>query len=203
MNNQILAKLTRQSKVTGFTLVELLIAMAITGVIITVGGSGLVIILNYNRQAEVKTDLRIELNRALDFMADDLRESNNISTSMPASWTGWTVPAGYSGVLFVTKSPGTPGGSQVAYYLREKLPGATSPVWQGPQIIYRATATNNEGDALVDSIQTGGFPAPTITDSRQVTLSLTGQICTPPTPENICSNPQILRISTTIFARAQ
>ena len=141
MNYQIFPKLKCQSQVTGFTLAELLIAMAITGIIITVGGSGLVLILNYDREAKSKTDLRMELNRALDSIADDLRESNNVSTSIPSSWTGWTVPAGYSSVLFVTKALGTPGGSQVAYYVRDKLPGATSPVWQGPQIIYQGKRT--------------------------------------------------------------
>ena len=203
MNYQIFPKLKCQSQVTGFTLAELLIAMAITGIIITVGGSGLVLILNHDREAKSKTDLRMELNRALDSIADDLRESNNVSTSIPSSWTGWTVPAGYSSVLFVTKALGTPGGSQVAYYVRDKLPGATSPVWQGPQIIYRATTTNNEGNALVDSIKTGGFPVPTITGSRKVTLSLTGQSCPPSSPENTCSNPQTLTISTQVFARTE
>jgi prepilin-type N-terminal cleavage/methylation domain-containing protein len=203
MKNQIFPPPKRQTNAAGFSMVELLVVMAIAGIAMAIGGNGLMTILNSSQQADAKTDLRMELNRALDFMTDDLREANNVSTSVPASWTGWTVPVGYSGVLFLTKSAGTPGGSQVAYYVHAKLPGATSPVWQGPEIIYRATITNDEGDALVDSIQTGGFPVPTVTGSRQVTLSLTGQSCSSQASGNICPNPQTLSVSTQVFARAE
>ena len=203
MKNYIFAKFSRQNNTAEFSLVELIVTMAIAGIVLTIGGNGLMVILNSDRQAESKTDLRMELNRAIDFIADDLRESKHISTSVPVSWTGWTIPTGYSGLLFLTKSARTPGGSQVAYYSREKLAGATSPVWQGPQIIYRATIANNEGDPLIDSIQTGGFSVPTIAGSRQVTISLTGQSCLQPGSGNICTNPQILTANTQVFARAE
>jgi prepilin-type N-terminal cleavage/methylation domain-containing protein len=199
MNQSILAKFILPSNARGVTLVELLIAMAITGAVVALGGSGLVTILSFNQTAETKTDLRMELNRALEFIADDVRESNQVSTSVPASWTGWTIPSGYSGVLFLTKA----GGTQVAYYQRRKLPGATTPEWRGPAIIYRSTVTNDGGEALVDSLRIGGFSVPAIIASRQVSLSLTGQICTPPTSANTCTNPQTLTVSTQVFARAE
>ncbi len=203
MNQQIFAKLKLQNHATGFTLIELLVSMVITGIVITLGSSALVAILNLNQKSETEIDLRMELNRAMDFIADDVKEANNISTSVPPSWTSWTVPANYTGVLFLTKPSGTPSGSQVAYYKRQKPLGATTPEWRGPEIIYRATLSNNGGDALVDSIKTGGFPTPTVAASRQVNLSLTGQICTPPVPGNICTNPQTLTVSTQVFARAE
>jgi prepilin-type N-terminal cleavage/methylation domain-containing protein len=192
-------KLNFKDDAVGFTLVELLVAVVITGIVITIVGSGLISILSGNQKAEAQSNLRIKLDYALSFIADDIRESNQVSTSVPPSWTGWTIPVGYSGVLFLTKS----GGEKVAYYTRQKSSSATTPVWQGPEIIYRATVTNAEGDTLVDSIQTGGFPMPTLIGSRQATLSLTGQACIPPSPGNICTNPQSLSVSTQAFARSQ
>jgi prepilin-type N-terminal cleavage/methylation domain-containing protein len=203
MHQHFLAKFHPTGKNRGFTLVELVVAMAITGILLAVGGSGLVYILSFNQQAETNSNLRIDLHRALEFIADDARESNNLSTTLPTSWTGWTIPTGYTGVFFLTKPAGTPGGSQVAYYKRQKLPGATSPEWRGPEIIYRATTSNTGGDALVDSIRTGGFSVPTIIAARQATLSLAGQICTPPTAGNACTNPKSLTVSTQVFARAE
>ena len=72
---------------SGFTLIELLVAMSITTIVVTIAGSGLVAIMQNNSKAEAETLKRTELNRALDFIADDIRESNMVATSVPAGWT--------------------------------------------------------------------------------------------------------------------
>ena len=38
MKNYILAKFSRQNNTTGFSLVELIVTMAITGIVLTIGG---------------------------------------------------------------------------------------------------------------------------------------------------------------------
>jgi len=80
-----------QNITSGFTLVELLVAIAITGVVITIAGSGLVSILQANQKAEAKSDMRTDLHRALDFIGDDVRSSNFVSNTAPISpaWA-WT-----------------------------------------------------------------------------------------------------------------
>lgn len=190
---------------SGFTLIELLVAMSITTIVVTIAGSGLVAIMQNNSKAEAETLKRTELNRALDFIADDIRESNMASTSVPAGWT-WTVPVPscYSAILYVNKPSGTPGGTQIAYYTRSKTCGVDTVLWQGPKIIYRSTATNDEGSVLVDSIAVGGFTASVPpTNSQLVTLSLQGQTCLPPTTDNTCASPQTFTVSTQAFARAK
>lgn len=178
----------------GFTLIELLVAMAISTLVIGIAGFGLVTILDKNNKAEAETLRRTNLNRALDFIADDIRESKSVSTTLPAAWTSWTVPTGYTGVLFLTK-PGTP--TQVAYYTRS----SSGVVWQGPQVIYRSTVSDDGGNALIDSLAVGGFTA-SVTNLRQVNLSLQGQACIPPTADNTCTSPKTFIVSTKTFARS-
>lgn len=73
---------------SGFTLVELLTAVAITGLVITIAGFGLVAILQASQKAEAKSDMRTDLNRGLDFISDDIKAASYASNTAP-SWA-WT-----------------------------------------------------------------------------------------------------------------
>ncbi|MBW4641192.1 MAG: prepilin-type N-terminal cleavage/methylation domain-containing protein [Gloeocapsa sp. UFS-A4-WI-NPMV-4B04] len=199
MKNNFYNKLSIQKSSAGFTLIELLVAMALTTIVIGITGSGLVAITGKNQKAEAETIRRTELNRALDFISDDIRQSNLASNSTPL---GWTDPLCYSGILYLSKPTGTPGGTQIAYYTRSKTCGGNTVFWRGPQIIYRSNTTNNAGSVLVDSIAVGGFTAPA-TNSQLVTLSLQGQTCLPPTTDNTCASPQTFTVSAKAFARAK
>lgn len=86
-----------QNSTSGFTLVELLVATVITGIVITVAGSGLVSILQASQKAEAKSDMRTDLSRALDFIGDDIRAANFVSNTAPTSpaWA-WTELGGGS-----------------------------------------------------------------------------------------------------------
>jgi prepilin-type N-terminal cleavage/methylation domain-containing protein len=74
--------------VAGFTLTELLIATAITGIVLTMAGAGLITLLSSNQAAEQRQNRRQELNRALAFIADDIRAAQRINrTQIPNSPT--------------------------------------------------------------------------------------------------------------------
>lgn len=74
-----------RSSSAGFTLIELMIAMALTTIVVSAAGFGLVSMTNNNKKAEAKTQRRIELSRALDFISDDIRMASSISdTSVTA-----------------------------------------------------------------------------------------------------------------------
>lgn len=125
----------------GFTLVELLVAVAITGIVITAAGFGLVTILQANKKAEAQAGRRMDLNRALDYIADDIKESSSATTEHPS---GWGIPSNtYTLVLFLTKPD-----SKVAYYTRSD----SGVEWRGPQVIYRSEKQDDGGQALVDAI---------------------------------------------------
>jgi prepilin-type N-terminal cleavage/methylation domain-containing protein len=76
-------------KVTGgFTLTELLIATAITGIVLTIAGTGLITLLSSNQSAEQRQNRRQELNRAMSFISDDIRAAQRINrTQNPNSPT--------------------------------------------------------------------------------------------------------------------
>lgn len=163
----------------GFTLVELLVGMVVTSLFLIFAGSGLISILQSHRQSEAEVDQHTQLNRAKDFIADDIREAKAVSTTAPS---GWIVPSNYSAILYLTK----PDNTTVAYYTFDTSSGSN---WQGPQVIYRATAPNTAGNPLVDRVSntspgcsgsgTPGFevsPAPLTPTDRSVKLCLLGDL---------------------------
>ncbi|MEO0376367.1 MAG: prepilin-type N-terminal cleavage/methylation domain-containing protein [Cyanobacteria bacterium P01_A01_bin.17] len=144
----------------GFTLPELLIATAITSIVIAVAFSGLLTITEANNKAEDQIDRRRELNRALDFIADDVREATLISETVPPGWTD--MPSSpYTPIFYLLKPPQAGGPQQaVGYYVRS----AGGVVWRGPLVVYRLQPSGTDlaaqnfpniganGRALVDAI---------------------------------------------------
>ena len=185
----------KQNYSTGFTLIELMIAMLLTTIVMSLAGFGLVTMMDRNQKAEAQTLRRTELNRALDFIADDIRESKSASTTAP---TGWSVPSGYSSVLYLTK----PDDSKVAYYIKSN-PGV---IWRGPQAIYRSITSGSAGDVLVDAVKapttapsclgtsggTSGFYV-CVNNNRVINLYLYGKLSDSSEPYQVIN---------TVFARS-
>jgi prepilin-type N-terminal cleavage/methylation domain-containing protein len=69
----------KRAKATGFTLTELLVASAITSVVLVLAGSGLVTLLTADQAAEQRQNRQQELNRALAFIADDIRAAQRVN----------------------------------------------------------------------------------------------------------------------------
>lgn len=63
----------------GFTLVELLVATLIGGIVIAIAGSGMVSIMTLDKNSMSEQQRRSELNRAVDFIADDIRMSRRVN----------------------------------------------------------------------------------------------------------------------------
>ncbi len=68
-------KISAVSKISGFTLLELLVAAAIAGIIVSSLLAFLVSILNTDRREQARTQTQEEIQAALDFIADDLKEA--------------------------------------------------------------------------------------------------------------------------------
>lgn len=125
----------------GFTLVELLVAVAITGIVITAAGFGLVAILQANKKAEAATNRRIELNRALDFMAEEVKMASNIEenvaidvqASLASDFpSDCDVPSDGVDCALILQIPNVD--QRIIYYVWR--PADNSP-WLGPKVIYR------------------------------------------------------------------
>jgi prepilin-type N-terminal cleavage/methylation domain-containing protein len=132
----------------GFTLIELLVAALISGIILTLVGIGLINVLKADQSNEVETRQRLQLNRALEFMSDEIRESKEVSLTPPVGWA----MSGCEALFFIQKPTTGIADPQVAYY---SCPPTTDELWKGPRILYRAVAstpTANEKHPLVDAL---------------------------------------------------
>lgn len=133
MRNYLKISKTRQSS-AGFTLPELLIAGLMTTITVGAAGWGLVNIIGANRTASAQTERRTELNRALDFMAEEVRQANTIKRDAPEAL--WARAPDFNSTgrtpVLVLEIPDVP--QRVIYYIAS--PPKKSP-WLGPKVLYR------------------------------------------------------------------
>jgi prepilin-type N-terminal cleavage/methylation domain-containing protein len=127
----------------GFTLIELLLALAITGIVISLTGSGLYALMNANQRSQNETTERLELERAVAFITDEIKMSQQIMMRIPAPFTGITGIKGFnpaSGssrikpILVLEPSSNSRLKDPIVYYLADP---PNSSVWLGPRVIYR------------------------------------------------------------------
>jgi type II secretory pathway pseudopilin PulG len=75
----------------GFTLIELLVAGVISTIVILVAWSGLVSAMNMSQEAQARSARQSELNKALDFMTNEIRMARSINESSTLTANGTTV----------------------------------------------------------------------------------------------------------------
>jgi prepilin-type N-terminal cleavage/methylation domain-containing protein len=75
----------------GFTLIELLVAGAISAIVILVAWSGLVSAMNMSQEAQARSARQSELNKALDFMTNEIRMARSINASSTLTANGTTI----------------------------------------------------------------------------------------------------------------
>lgn len=151
----------------------------------SLAGFGIVATLRANERVETEISRRANLNRALDFVSDEIRMAKAIaapaSASVPTQACGTT-----TGVLDLTM----PDNSHTIYYVHN-LTGCTSSLWSKPAVLRRVSGGSDNVlvDALtlpstVPSCGTGttsaggnGFYA-CISNNRSATLYLYGNLNT-------------------------
>jgi prepilin-type N-terminal cleavage/methylation domain-containing protein len=120
----------------GFTLVELILALAITGLVMTLAGSGLYALMTANDRSQSETMDRLELERALAFMTDEIKMSQQIQTPT-TSIPGFQSASGSSDIqpiLVLSPASNSRLDKPIVYYLADP---PNSSVWLGPRVIYR------------------------------------------------------------------
>ncbi len=123
----------------GFTLSELLIASVITSLVISLAGFGLISVLRANERSTDEQERHVELNRALSFMVDDIKEAKSVSIDPDPEY------------LFKVTKSGVGGNREIVYYT---VPQSSAPRWRGPRILYRKEIAPNvkDAEALIDAI---------------------------------------------------
>jgi prepilin-type N-terminal cleavage/methylation domain-containing protein len=140
----VLTILKSTSKTTsGFTFTELLVAVAITSVMMSLAGFGIVATLRANQRVQTEISQRANLNRALDFVSDEIRMARAIAT--PATSPSRQTCGTTTDVLTLTM----PDNSNVVYYVHN-LTGCTSSIWSPPATLRRVVG--NQDNILVDAL---------------------------------------------------
>ena len=130
----------------GFTLIELIAASIMTLFIVGAAGFSMIVMLREQTIATAGSDIQYNLNRAVDFIAEEIKQASGVTTSV-------TIPSGCVGqgtntvVLGLTIPPGTT--TNVIYYT--KTDNTTTPPnsgWLGPSVIYRCGPTFDASGAI-------------------------------------------------------
>ena len=130
----------RRLNEAGFTLVELLVALAITGIVIGLTGSGLYALMKADRRSQIETTDRLELERSVAFMADEIKMSQrittdpNFATTNPSGFNPASGSSGHQPILILYPAPTSGLTKPIVYYLADP---PNSSVWLGPRVIYR------------------------------------------------------------------
>jgi type II secretory pathway pseudopilin PulG len=118
--------LSRKLGELGFTLIELLLAAAM-GVIITgVAIGGLINAQEASRKSDQKLVQQTELQRALNYIATDIQEGQQIRIDQYQ----WIQTSGYKLVFYILRA----NQGRVGYYVKQKNSRID---WRGPVILYR------------------------------------------------------------------
>ncbi len=129
---RLLKLLKKPKSAAGFTLIELLVAMAITTIVVGITGWGVVAITQKSKEQKLETDRRVELNRALDFIADEVRQAKPIATNASADLG--TIASSFTSTnrtpVLTLQIPGV--SQRVIYYI-----ASSSSPWLGPNVVYR------------------------------------------------------------------
>jgi prepilin-type N-terminal cleavage/methylation domain-containing protein len=125
----------------GFTLIEIMLALSITGIVLTLAGSGLFALMNADRRSQIETTDRLELEQALSFMTDEIKMSQQIATSLPiksnsesSKFKSASGSSNIQPILILNPTPASGLTDPIVYYLAN--PPSRS-VWVGSKVIYR------------------------------------------------------------------
>jgi len=134
--------LTRQVK-CGFTLLELLAASMMTIFVVLAAGYGTMVVMRENTASSVASDTQYNLNRAADYIADDIKSSSSALTNLSSLPSGGCndTGSGYTPILALDSGA-------IVYCL--KTTNGTEP-WLGKNVIYRSVNSGTP-QALVDLI---------------------------------------------------
>jgi type II secretory pathway pseudopilin PulG len=120
----------------GFTLTELLVASALTVVVIGAAGYGLVTVLNRNKVANAASQTQQMLNLGMEFVTEEVQAASSIDTAYSAASSPQfeTVRSKTDIPVLSLYIPGLK--ERVVYFTRDNS-SVKSPIWAGPTVLYR------------------------------------------------------------------
>jgi hypothetical protein len=176
------------SSESGFTMTDLMVGAGLTALMVAGGGTAIASMVDASTTSNAKSERRVEMNRALEFVSTEVQRASGISDTLSLpSELSTELANGSTGINTSTVTPvlqlTLPGGNdKVTYFTADPVNGS----WRGPKVLYRwgpSFAADgsyvNPGDAsawetvpLLDRLN--GFTASV--SGRSVQLNPTGQI---------------------------
>lgn len=142
-NNNLIKLFNKQKSSAGYTLIELIIGAGISVVVIGAAGMGLMNLMRGNNTSTAQADRRAEVNRALEFISDEVRRAETIQTDVSDNTNGVPysdLPSGFGSngeeIVLALNLPDLnqdDPSKKVIYYVKPK-PDSN---WLGPNVIYR------------------------------------------------------------------
>jgi len=149
----MIKKIFKSKSSQGFTMLELLLAASMSSIVLTGAGWALLQMMQASAKSEDQSLARLELNRALDFIANEIKMAEIINTIQ--------APEDNTVVLLNIPilNPENNTDKYVRYFIESANAGS---VWQGPKVIKRygppinidGTYSDNtwQTDTLIDFI---------------------------------------------------
>ncbi|MDJ0602054.1 MAG: hypothetical protein QNJ37_24840 [Crocosphaera sp.] len=136
----------------GWTLAELMIAAAMTLVVVMIAGFGLVTILRENKVANATGEMQYDINRATEFISEEIRSAKTIETRLTQDYleefapSFWAKYGNTKTPVLALKIDGIY--ERVVYYVDEV---ADDEVWNGPGVIRRFGPDFNDNGGHSDA----------------------------------------------------
>jgi type II secretory pathway component PulJ len=180
----------KKTSESGFTLSNIMIGAALTGVVVSGAGAGLATMADISNTSNAKNERRVEMTRALDFMSTEIKSADTL-TSTTAQSTAFqaALPNIASQVktntISVKLTLDISGSDEAVVYFTAEPKSGT---WTGPRVLYRwgpefstssdyvnaADATTWGHTALIDRIE--DFSTTVNTAGNSASLNLNGKI---------------------------
>ncbi|MBE9221420.1 hypothetical protein IQ215_01800 [Cyanobacterium stanieri LEGE 03274] len=136
----LLVKLRKNNPVSGTTLTELLTGVVIGGVVITATTSGFINVLRANQRVETKSVRMAGLNKALNYLQEDIKQAKFITAEKGGNCTSTAVNSEYCLVLTFADDtelrPGCSGEKPKIYYGYRDIRSGEQ-IWLKPGMLRR------------------------------------------------------------------
>jgi type II secretory pathway pseudopilin PulG len=147
----------KNKKSVGYTLTELLVAASLTSVLVSGAGYGLFSATKSKNEGSYEVERRTEINRALDFIATEIKLSKTIDTETASS--GFDISLDDTQGEKVILALELPDNRKIIYYTKNSITGSP---WIGPKLVYRwgppiddngqYTSGSSESKLLIDRV---------------------------------------------------
>ncbi|AFZ54784.1 prepilin-type N-terminal cleavage/methylation domain-containing protein [Cyanobacterium aponinum AL20118] len=166
----------------GLSLVELIVALVISGIVLTAAASGFVNVLRANQSVESKTVRSSTLARALAYMQDEIKQASSLTAVKEADDSNCNTSSGNADSEYCLRLTLPDGDSNSAtteyiYYALDDISGVTSE-WLKPGVLRRRRIQEDGTDsgwwAIADGLTSVNETEPSTIACDQDSVNWTG-----------------------------